>query len=140
MLDLGSDVNILPKKTWEAMGKPKLVYSPIQLWMANQYCIYPVGRLQNVEVDLDGVKTMVDFEVIEIMGEKDPYPTLLGIDWAYENFVVIDLKKEIMTFEADGMKVTQPLDPYQGPRYMDLVEGNMEEDALDHLYTLTTGK
>jgi hypothetical protein len=43
MLDLGSDVNIFPKKTWEAMGKPKLFYSPIQLWMVNQYCIYP-GR------------------------------------------------------------------------------------------------
>jgi hypothetical protein len=40
--------------------------------------------------------------VIEIMGEKDPYPTLLGIDWAYENYVVIDLKKETMTFESDG--------------------------------------
>jgi hypothetical protein len=73
MLDLGSDVNILPKKTWEAMGNPKLVYSPIQLCMANQYCIYHVGRLQNVEVDLAGVKTMEYFEVIEIMGEKDPY-------------------------------------------------------------------
>jgi hypothetical protein len=78
MLDLGSDVNILPKKTWEAMGKPKLIYSPIQLWMANQYCIYLVGRLQNIEVDLAGVKTMEDFEVIEIMGEKDPYPSSIG--------------------------------------------------------------
>jgi hypothetical protein len=29
MLDLGSDVNILPKKTWEALGKPQLTYSPI---------------------------------------------------------------------------------------------------------------
>jgi hypothetical protein len=100
----------------------------------------PFGRLQNVEVDLDGVKTIFDFEVIEIMGEKDPYPALLGIDWAYENFVVIDIKKELMTFEADGMKVTQPLDPYRGPHFMDLVEGNMEEDTLDHLYTLTIGK
>jgi hypothetical protein len=61
MLDLGFDVNILPKKTWEAMGKPMLVYSPIQFQMGNQYCIYPIGRLQNVEVDLDGFKTMVDF-------------------------------------------------------------------------------
>jgi hypothetical protein len=58
MLDLGSDINILPKKTWEGMGKPKLFYSPIQLRMANQYCIYPIGRLQNIEVDLDGVKRM----------------------------------------------------------------------------------
>jgi hypothetical protein len=29
MLDLGSDVNILPKNTWEALGKPELIYSPI---------------------------------------------------------------------------------------------------------------
>jgi hypothetical protein len=25
ILDLGSDVNVLPKKTWEMMGKPKLI-------------------------------------------------------------------------------------------------------------------
>jgi len=29
VLDLGSDVNVMPKKTWELMGKPKLVWSPI---------------------------------------------------------------------------------------------------------------
>jgi hypothetical protein len=29
MLYLGSNVNILPNKTWEEMGKPKLFYSPI---------------------------------------------------------------------------------------------------------------
>lgn len=29
MLDFRSDVHILPKKSWEAMGKPKPVYSPI---------------------------------------------------------------------------------------------------------------
>jgi hypothetical protein len=33
-----------------------------------------------VEVDIEGVKTEVDFEVIEIMDELDPYPFLLGID------------------------------------------------------------
>jgi hypothetical protein len=36
--------------------------------MANQYCICPVGILQNVEVDLDGLKKVEDFEVIDIMG------------------------------------------------------------------------
>jgi hypothetical protein len=29
ILDLGSDVNVFPKRTLEAMGKAKLVYSPI---------------------------------------------------------------------------------------------------------------
>jgi hypothetical protein len=64
----------------------------------------------------------------------------LGIDWAYENYIVIDIKKEIMTFEVDGMKVTQPLDPYQGPRYTDPIDENMEQDVLDQIYTLTIGK
>jgi hypothetical protein len=50
MLDLGSDVNIFPKKSWEALGSPKFLYSPIQLRMANQYYIFPIGRLENVEV------------------------------------------------------------------------------------------
>lgn len=80
MLDLGSDVNILPRKSWEAMGKPRLKYSPIQLRMANQYCILPIGRLVNVEVDVVGVKTHTEFEVIDIVWDKDPYPTLLWID------------------------------------------------------------
>ena len=47
-----------------------------------------------MEIDVAGVKTMADFEVIEIMGDKYPYPTLLVIDLAYENYAVIDLKKE----------------------------------------------
>jgi hypothetical protein len=42
------------------------------------------------------------------MGEKDPYPALLGIDWAFDNSTVIDLKKETMTFEADGTRVYHP--------------------------------
>jgi hypothetical protein len=101
MLDLGSDVNILPKKTWEDLGKPQLTYSPIQLKTANQYCIFPIRILENVEIDVEGVKTVAIFEVNEIMGDKDPYPALLGIDWAYDNYVVIDLKRDTMTFRAD---------------------------------------
>jgi hypothetical protein len=131
MLDLGSNVNILPKKTWEALGNPKLAYSPIELRMENQYCIFPIGRLDNVEIDVAGVKTITDFEVIEIMGDKYPYPALLGIDWAHENYVVIDLKKDTMTFEVDGIKVVQPLNLYVGPIYTDPTDKNMEGEDLD---------
>jgi hypothetical protein len=46
MLDLGSDVNILSNKSWELMGKPNLVCSPIQLWLTNKYRIYYIGRLE----------------------------------------------------------------------------------------------
>jgi hypothetical protein len=139
MLDLGFDVNILPKNSWETLGKPQLTYSPIQLRMANQYCIFPIGRLENVEIDVVGVKTVDYFEGIEIMGDKDPYPSLLSIDWDFENYAMIDLKKHTMMFEADGIKVVQPLDSYVGPRYTELMNKHMEGEDLDQLYTVIAG-
>ena len=70
ILDLGSEVNVLTKQTWELMGKPKLRYSPIQLRLANPQRVSPMGRLSNVPVDIDGVRSLVDFKVIEIIFTK----------------------------------------------------------------------
>jgi hypothetical protein len=38
-----------------------------------------------VTIDLDGACTMVDFEVIEIVDDTTTYPTLLRLDWAFDN-------------------------------------------------------
>jgi hypothetical protein len=81
VLDLGSEVNVMTKQTWALMGKPKLIYSPIRLRMANQQAISPFGRLEHVPVDIDGVRTFANFEVNEIVDDSCPYPALLGIDW-----------------------------------------------------------
>jgi len=45
VLDIGSDINVLTKQTWELMGKPTLKWSPVQLRMANQQKIIPLGWL-----------------------------------------------------------------------------------------------
>jgi hypothetical protein len=42
ILDLGSEVNVLPKKTWQCMGEPTLGYSPVQLKLANQHRVLPI--------------------------------------------------------------------------------------------------
>jgi hypothetical protein len=44
-------------------------------------------------VNIEGVKTKDDFEVIEIMDDSDPYPAFLGIDWAFDNNAMLNLKK-----------------------------------------------
>jgi len=44
-------------------------------------------------VNIEGVNTKVDFEVMEIMDYSDQYPTLLGIDWAFDNNAMLKLKK-----------------------------------------------
>jgi hypothetical protein len=65
-------------------------------------------------MDNDGVRTFAYFEVIEIVDENCPYPALLGIDWAFNNSTVVDLKKRCMNFEKDGLRVIAPLDPDEG--------------------------
>ena len=79
ILDLGSEVNVLTKQTWEQMGKPTLEWSPIQLILANQQKIVPLGSFPSVPVDIDGVSTLADFEVIEIIDNSNPYPAFLRI-------------------------------------------------------------
>lgn len=50
-----------------------------------------MGRLQGIVVDIEGVSTQMNFDVIEIMDESSPYPTLLGIDYATNMNGVINL-------------------------------------------------
>jgi hypothetical protein len=68
-------------------------------------------------VDIDGVRTFADFEVIEIVDDSFPCPTLLGMNWAFNNSTIVDLNKIRMNFERDGLQVIAPLDPNEGPRY-----------------------
>jgi hypothetical protein len=75
------------------MGKPKLIYSPIRICMDNQQVVNPFGRLEHVLVAINGVITFADFDVIEIVDDSCPYPTLLGIDWAFDNSTIVYLKK-----------------------------------------------
>nr|KUM46224.1 hypothetical protein ABT39_MTgene1730 [Picea glauca]KUM48740.1 hypothetical protein ABT39_MTgene4755 [Picea glauca] len=125
-------------KIWESLNLYILQYSCG--WQTNTAFFQPDNELENVEVNLVGVNTYADFEVISILGDRDPYPALLGIDWAYDNYGIIDLKKETMTFEYEGTRVIQPLDPYKGLWYTKPANDNMEMESLENIYHLTIGK
>ena len=114
ILNLGSNVNILTRQTWKIMGKPPLEWSPIQLRLANQEKVLPIGRLSQVQVDIQGLRTFVDFEVINIVDDTNPYPVLIGIDWAMGNQTIINFKRRILSFEDDEVRVVAPLDPLEG--------------------------
>ena len=43
VLDMGSDVDIITRQTWEIMGKKRLVWSPIQLRLANKSKVLPIS-------------------------------------------------------------------------------------------------
>ena len=92
ILDLGSDVNILTKKTWQSMGKPMLGWSPMQLRLANQVKVQPIGRVSSLVVDIEGMQTRADFDVIEVIEYGGSYLVLIGIGWDNDSMAVINFK------------------------------------------------
>ena len=99
ILHLGSDVNILTNKIWQLMGKRMLGWSLVQLRLANQAKVQPIGHVSNLVVDIEGMKTRADFDVIEVVGDGGSYLTLLRIGLPNDSMVVINFKKHVMTFE-----------------------------------------
>jgi hypothetical protein len=67
-----------------------------------------------VTVDLDGVRTKADFEVIDIVDYTTPYPTLLGLECLFDNQAIIKLKKWNMTFKLGEYRVIAPFEPSEG--------------------------
>ena len=87
---------------------------PIQLRLANQSKVLPIGRLSQVPVDVEGLRTYANFEVIDIVDEKNTYPKILGIGWEINNQNIINFKKRILSFEDSEIRVVAPIDPLEG--------------------------
>ena len=86
------------------------------------------------------MRSLADFEVIEIIDDSNPFPALLGIDWEFDNLAIINLKKKQMTFEGHNIRIIGPLDPSKGPRYTKPIRGKEEMKEVDDLYKMTIVK
>ena len=62
---------------------------------------------------------------------------LFRSDWAFENQAIINLKKNTMSFEGNGIRVIGLLDPALGPRYTKLITVEEEARNIDTVYQLT---
>jgi len=67
------------------------------------------------------------------MDDSQPYPTLMGLEWDFDNQVIINLKRRELIFEVGYLKFIAPLDSTEGKRYIELEKGN----AIDNLYNIT---
>jgi hypothetical protein len=79
------------------------------------------------------VSSLADFEVIEIVDSRTPYPSLLRLYSTFNNQAITDLKKRQMIIEVEDLKVNVSLDPTKGRIYVELVKGK----ELDNLYNMT---
>jgi hypothetical protein len=78
---------------------------------------------------------MGNFEVIEIVYGRTPYPTLLGLDWAFDNQAIINLKTRKMTFESGEYRFIATLNPSEGERFVEITCLDLEE--INQLYKTT---
>jgi hypothetical protein len=70
------------------------------------------------------------------MDESDTYPALLGIDWAFDNNVVLNLKKRQISFETNTLHVVTPLDPYEGDKYNEPVDEDVWSSIIENIYKI----
>lgn len=87
-------------------------------------------------MNIEGVKTKADFEVIEIMNDSDPYPMLLGVDWTFDNNAMLNMKKRQMSFETDILRMITPLDPDEGDIYNELVDEGARSFVIENIYKI----
>ena len=104
--------------------------------MVNQEKILPMGILQGVTLDIEDASVQADFEVIEIVDDSNPYPALLGIDWATDMSGVINLKKRKMIFEKKSLCVVVPLDLDKGACYTKPMHDDESDDDIDCIYKI----
>ena len=94
IMDLGFDFNILTRQTWESMGNPRLLWSSVQLRLANHLKVLPTSWLTQVPFEVEGMRTYVEFELIEIVDDTNMYPSLLGMTRRLIIILLSILRKE----------------------------------------------
>ena len=90
----------------------------------------------NLVVDVEGMNTYIDFDVFEVVDGGGSYLALLGIGWANDSMAVINIKKRMMTFENQDMRVIAPTNPNEGCRYVKPVKDEVVK-GWDHAYNIS---
>lgn len=78
----------------------------------------------------------MDFEVIEIVDDNNPYPAFLGLDWATDMNGFVNLKKWKMIFEKNSLHVVVPLDLAEEACYTELLRDDGSNDEMDCIYKI----
>jgi hypothetical protein len=74
-------VNIMTKRTWEAIGRPALIPSLGGIGLFKGNMINLCGKLTRIPMNANGTFTEEDFEIIRFIENNAPFTILLGKTW-----------------------------------------------------------
>ena len=96
----------------------------------------PIEGVPHLAVEVEGMKTYADFDVIEVVDGGGSYLGLPGIGWGTNSMVVINFKKRVMTFKNQDIRVIAPMDPNEGQRYIEPSKDEVVR-GWDHAYNIS---
>ena len=112
-----------------------MVWSLVQLRLANQVKVSPTRRVPHLMVEVEGMKTYAYFDVIKVFNEGSSYPSLLWIGWDNDSLAMIKFNKCIMNFENCNIKVIALMDSSEGRKYVKPVKEEVV-GGWDHAYNI----
>jgi hypothetical protein len=81
VLDEETQVNIMTKNTWEAIGRPTMIPSLGGIGLFKGKLINLCGKLTQILMNANGTSTEEDFEIIKFIENNTPFTMLLGKPW-----------------------------------------------------------
>jgi hypothetical protein len=81
ILDEETQVNIMPERTWEAIGKPAMIPSLGGTSLFRGKLVNLCGRLARIPMTVNGTSTEEDFEIIKFVEDNAPFTMLIGKPW-----------------------------------------------------------
>lgn len=104
MLDLGASINVMPRSIYEANKLGPLKSTGVIIQLADRSNAYPLGVLEDILVQINGLIFPADFYVLE-MEENDPSNPnliLLGRPFLKTSKTIINVHDGTLTMEFDG--------------------------------------
>jgi hypothetical protein len=130
VVDFGSQVNILPRETWIRLGRSALAPTLNYLKLVNQRLIEPIGILRNVDTQIMGIPTQVNFEVIDLVNGMSTYVAIVVWPWGRKMKENISLEKDRIELKGDGRKIIIPLDEKEGKPWIESWDEDHEDRCL----------
>ena len=81
ILDQETQVNIMPERIWEAIGKPTMIPSLGGTSLFRGKIVNLCGRLARIPMTVNGNSTKENFEIIKFFEDNAPFTMLIGKPW-----------------------------------------------------------
>jgi hypothetical protein len=100
------------------------------LKLVDQILIEPIGILRNVDTQIMGIPTSIDFEVIHLVEGTPSYADLFIRPWGRRMKETISLERDRIKLKGSGRKIIILLDPKEGKPWMESWDEDQEDRCL----------